>query len=383
MGKKLLSSLLALMLLITSTSCASILEGEVTEITPYYQTGDTSVSDSAIEVSTYDQFRQEVYNMVENHIDTATFRIATFDREDLEGSVNEICRELSSSDPLGSYATYYISCHITPIVGYKDVTVTIVYKKDLSDITNISTVSTERYLQVLLESSLTDYVSHCTFYTKLSSVTADYIKEIVYEQYYSNPLNVIIMPDITVTSYPETEGMRIMEVSFVFNNYTQSVLTNMGNTLNDEIQNIISELPDADDYELLSAIYEHMGTYVYTPSAPTRLSSTAYNVIVNRSGDAEGFAMAFKALCDKLLIECTVVAGKYMGEDHYWNIVTVGEGSYHVDVTTLLSAEATTFMCGDEAMRENYWWDTSTVPVCPADYAFESAVPDVTEDTQP
>lgn len=383
MGRKLLSSLLALALMLTCTSCASILDGEVTEITPYYQTGDTSVSDSAIEVSTYDQFRQEVYNMVENHIDTATFRITTFDREDLEGSVNEICRELSSSDPLGSYATYYISCQITPIVGYKDVTVSIVYKRDLSDITNISTVSTERYLHVLLESSLTDYVSHCTFYTSLPSVTADYIKEIIHDQYYSSPLNVMIMPDITVTSYPETEGMRIMEVSFVFNNYTQSVLVNMGNNLNDAIQDVISELPDADDYELLSAIYDHMGMYVYTPNTPTRLSATAYNVMVNRSGDAEGFAMAFKALCDKLLIDCTVVAGKYMGEDHYWNIVTIGDSSYHVDVTSLHREDATTFLCGDEYMRENYWWDTSTVPTCPADYDAEPDTTDTAEDTQP
>ena len=379
MGRKLLSSILAFTLLLTCAGCASILDGEITEITPYYQTGDSAVADSAIDVSTYEQFHQEVYNMVKNHIDTATFRITTFDREDLEGAINEICQELSSSDPLGSYATYYISCQITPIVGYKDVTVTIVYKRALSDIVNISTVSTERYLQVLLESSLTDYVSHCTFYTSLSSVTAEYIKEIIYDQYYSNPLNVVIMPDITVTSYPESDGDRIMEVSFVFNNYTQSVLTNMGNDLNDAIQDIISELPDADDYALLSAIYGHIGGYVYTPSTPTRLSATAYNVMVNHSGNSEGFAMAFKALCDKLLIECTVVEGKYMGENHYWNIVTIGGGSYHVDVTTLSSEDITTFLRGDEYMRENYWWDTSTVPVCTADYE----VTPVIEEVQP
>ncbi|MBQ8830730.1 MAG: hypothetical protein IJ017_03940 [Oscillospiraceae bacterium] len=380
MGRKLLSSFLAVMLLLSCTGCASILEGEVTEITPYSQSGDTSMPDSAIEVSTYDSFRQEVYNMVKSHTETATFRITTFDREDLEGSVNEICRELSSSDPLGSYATYYISCQITPIVGYKDVTVNIVFKKDLSDISNISTVSTERYLQVLLESSLTDYASSCTFYTNLPPVTADYIKEIVLEQYYSNPLNVIIVPDITVTSYPEAEGNRIMEVSFVFNNYTRSVLTSMDNDLSDEIQNIISELPDADDYQLLSAVYNHMaGSYLYLTNAATKLASTAYNVIVNRSGDSEGFAMAFKALCDKLLIDCTVVSGKYRGEEHYWNIVTIDGGSYHIDVTTLPAEEITTFLRGDESMRENYWWDSSTVPLCAADYIVAETETPVTE----
>ena len=89
--------------------------------------------------------------------------------------------------------------------------------------------------------------------------------------------------------------------------------------------------------------------------------------------------MAFKALCDKLLIECAVVEGKYMGENHYWNIVTIGGGSYHIDVTTLSSEDITTFLRGDEYMRENYWWDTSTVPVCTADY---EATP-VIEEVQP
>ena len=383
MGRKIFTSFLALVLLLSCTGCASILEGEVTEITPYSTGSDTVVSDTAIEVSTYDQFWQEVYYMVENHIDTAAFRIITFDRDDLEAALNEVCQTLSSSDPLGSYATYYISCQITPIVGYKDVTVNIVYKKDHSDITNISTVSTERYLQLLLESSLTEYSSHCTFYTSLSSVTADYIKEILLEQYYSNPLNVIIMPDITVTSYPETEGERIMEVTFDFNNYTRNVLTSMDGDLNDGIQDIISTLPDSDDAQLLYAIYDHMAnSYIYHKKAATNLASTAYNVIVNRSGDSEGYAMAFKSLCDKLVIGCTVVQGKYMGEEHYWNIVTFGDNSYHVDVTTVPSEDVITFLRSDEYMRENYWWDTSTVSACPFDYDFtaETYTPEVSEE---
>jgi len=367
-AKRLLSSVLALLVMVTVAGCSSILEGEVTEITPYIKADEQSGTVNAIEVSTYDQFRQEVYSMVQNHTETAAFRITTFDRDDLEGALNEICQELSSVDPLGSYATYYISCQITPIVGYHDVSVTIVYKKDLSEISNISTVSTDRYLQVLLESALTDFAATCTFYTSLPSVTADHIKEIVREQYFSDPLNVIIMPDITVTSYPETDGERIMEVTFGYN-YNQSVLSDMNNDLNDEIQRMISQLPDADDYQLLLTVYNTMADaclYLSNPSA--KLSSTAYSVIVNNTGDDEGAAMAYKALCDKLLIECTVVSGKYMGKDHYWNIVTFDGASYHVDVTTQMTAKIPTFLMGDEYMRENYWWDTSMVPQCPADY---------------
>ena len=368
MGKRLLTAALSLMLLFFSTGCSSILEGETYEITPYFQTDSTAGSDTATEVTTYEEFKAAVSQMVKDHIESAAFRITTFDRENLEESLNEVCQELSSVDPLGSYVTYYISCQITPIVGYHDVTVNIVYKKSVSEIANITTVSSDRYLHMLLNSAMTDFTSVCAFYTDRDDITADYIRTVVREQYYSDPLNFIIPPEISVTSYPAQDGDRIMEVTFTFNNYTSAVLSNMRNDLNEEIQDIISGLPDSDNHDLVKALYEYMLFYSYVNYNATRLTSTAYNVIINRIGNSEGFAMAFKALCDKVNIDCQVVNGKYMGEDHYWNIVTFGGSSYHIDIPSGKNGEPA-FLRGDEYMKENYWWDTSTAPECLADYS--------------
>lgn len=380
MIKRLFSSALCLIVILSLFGCSSILEGETSEITPYFQTNDALSTDTALEVSTYDDFKNAVLEMVKNHTETASFRITTFDRENVDEALNEICRELSSEDPLCSYATYYISCQITPIVGYKDVTVNIVYKKEADEISEISTVSTERYLHILLNSAMSEYASACTFYTSLPDITSEYIHKIISDQYYSAPLDVIIRPEITVAAYPSTEGERIMEVSFTYNNYTGSVLNNMQDNLNQEIQDIIGALPDGDDYILLSAIFELICENTEYTSASTKIDSTAYGVIVNKSGNSEGYAMAFKALCDKLLIECDIVNGKFNGEDHYWNIVTFVGNSYHIDLTSAY-LDTPVFLNSDESVRENYWWDTSTVPTCSEDYVpdTEASVPEAQE----
>ena len=378
MGKRLLSAALSIVLLFTITGCSSILEGETSEITPYFQSEDNTKSDNAIEISTYDEFKSAVADMMKQHIETAAFRITTFDRDNLEESLNEICLELSSLDPLGSFATYYINCQITPIITYHDVSVNIVYKKNLSEITNISTVSSDRYLQILLLSSMSNYDQNCTFYTSSSGITADHILTSIKEQYYKNPLEIIMLPEAVVTSYPAPDTERIMEVSLSFGTgYSQTVLENMTNTLNTTIQSIISGLADGNDYDMISALYGHFmsdNTYAISKSSST-LNSTAYNVIKTHIGNSEGYAMAFKALCDKLLIECQVVNGKRMGEDYYWNIVTFGGNNYHIDLTAELTDDISpTFLRGDEYMKENYWWDTSTVPECLTDY--EEPIPE-------
>ena len=63
-------------------------------------------------------------------------------------------------------------------------------------------------------------------------------------------------------------------------------------------------------------------------------------VFLDKKAVCEGIAKAFKLLCNKYGMKCIVVIGKadpngrFDGDTyHAWNIVKVGNGSYHVDVT--------------------------------------------------
>ena len=63
------------------------------------------------------------------------------------------------------------------------------------------------------------------------------------------------------------------------------------------------------------------------------------------------------------------VFGRLDGETYVWNIVTLGDEAYHVDV----SAGDKAFLKGDEALWGVYWWDTSEYPVCPHGFGDEPA----------
>ena len=76
--------------------------------------------------------------------------------------------------------------------------------------------------------------------------------------------------------------------------------------------------------------------------------------------------MAFQALCGALGGECQVVSGRLDNEGHFWNIVSFGGASYHLDLSDLDES----FLRGDDGMWGRYWWDTAAYPACPEDYDY-------------
>ena len=354
----------AVCILLSMGGCKSILEGETSVIIPYEGLqNDTSPSDDAVKLSTYNEFKAAVTNMVRNYEDSASFRITDFDRSDIESALPAACQDVALNDPLGSYAVYYISCTVTEIVAYYDVQVSIVYKRTEEELGSLKTVYSDRYLQYALLSAMENYDESCTFYTSIDSITADHITVTLLEQYYRSPLNVVVLPSVEINSYPSSEGERIIEVLFSYD-FARSVLISMTSRTNSAAQKMVEQVGGANDRELLLALCEKLFySCSYAPDSISGLSDTAYGALVNSSATSEGYAMAFKALCDKLGIECIVVNGKFMGQEHFWNIVTLSGVSSHVDVTQY-AQQSTNSLKSDDEMRSDYWWDTSAVPSC-------------------
>ena len=350
-------------ILLSVCGCKSILDGETTVVTPYDKLQDTvSSSGDAKTLATYDEFKAAITDMVCNYEESASFRVTEFDRSDIETALPEACQDIALNDPLGSYAVYYISCDVTEIVAYYDVQVSIVYKRTQEEINSLINVYSDRYLQYTLLSAMENYDDSCAFYTDLDSITADHITETLKEQYYRSPLNVAVLPLIEVNFYPSSEGEKIAEVLFSYD-FSDSVLISMTSRMNQAAQKIVEQVSGDNDYELLLALCDKLhNTCLYSPDSVSGLSGTAYGALVNGSATSEGFAMALKALCDKLGIECIVVSGKFAGQDHFWNIVTLSGVSSHVDITQYRQGE--NILKSDNDMRSDYWWDTGSVPAC-------------------
>ena len=60
-------------------------------------------------------------------------------------------------------------------------------------------------------------------------------------------------------------------------------------------------------------------------------SYSAYGVLVKRTAVCQGYALAYKYLCNQVGIDCYMVTSTAM--NHAWNMIVLGENLYQVDVT--------------------------------------------------
>ncbi len=61
--------------------------------------------------------------------------------------------------------------------------------------------------------------------------------------------------------------------------------------------------------------------------------STAYGCLVNKQALCEGYARAFKLICNTVGIECDLIVGRADGVAHMWNTVNIDGMHNYVDVT--------------------------------------------------
>ena len=103
-----------------------------------------------------------------------------------------------------------------------------------------------------------------------------------------------------------------------------------------------------------SAGYGH--SYPWTPLAALDQLETEEDGNGSLKPVCEGYARAFKLVCDRLSIPCLLISGTGNGEDHMWNYVRMEDGLwYGVDVTWNDSAETDTYFLTSKAiMNEDH-----------------------------
>lgn len=114
---------------------------------------------------------------------------------------------------------------------------------------------------------------------------------------------------------------------------------------------------------LQSALYFHdyMCMHYYYDEAKTHY--TSYELLTERTGVCQAYAMVYAALLDAIGIDCTFVVSEEM--NHVWNVVTIDGVQYNVDVTfddptsdRRGRVSHRNFLCSDAAFSENhqYTW---------------------------
>jgi len=367
MAKRLCSALLTLCLLLSLAGCASIFDGPYYVVTDYVDEAAAG-GDEVGSIRNYSGLRRAVNALVVRHEDQGQLKFQNYSGS-ISDDLAQVCWEIKSNTALGAYSVDYMSYDLSRIVSYYEADLFITYKRTREQVDAIVSVENSLSVNRALQPCMAAMEPMLTLSLSTAMLDADGIRENVAQLYYGNPLLCVILPAVTVAIYQDTGMQKIFELSFDYGGMDADALAERKAQLMETAADWAYEAgsPSAQDAVLAygARLAERC---VYDPEIVSGyggdpLGATAYGALVGGAADSEGFAMAFSALCVAAAIDCTVVSGRRNNEEHFWNIVTLGDNSYHVDCS-VWAEDSGVHLKSDADMSGDYWWDVSKYPSC-------------------
>lgn len=362
--------LLCLGMMLTVTGCAALFDTEYSVTEPYQaesvsveETGENAAVGS---ISNYASLKRAIEYLVSQHVESAELQFQNYDGS-ISQDISTACWEVKSSSAIGAFAVDYMSYDLSRIVSVYQAELYITYKRSADQMSALETVQNFTAFTDKLDQAIRENRTYLVLETGIASITADIVRDKVRQAYYADPLACPVMPAAEVAIFPESGVSRIFEITLSYGADGQT-LSAMGEALRGAVDEMTRKTaPDgwrSDTFlprDRAEALYDYVRE---TCVLDTAAGSTAWDALVNGRADSEGLAMAYMAGCQALGLESTVVHGRLNGEDHVWNLVTIGGMTYHVDVTS-----GAIFLADDELLLSaGYWWDTSLYPACAMTY---------------
>ncbi|MDR1589222.1 MAG: hypothetical protein LBS51_03405 [Oscillospiraceae bacterium] len=372
-GKNIMAALLLTSVIVAlCAGCASILETE--ELIVSAHTGVTKPETSArsAEARNFEELRAAVLELVTAHEDAGVISIYSYDG-DIDADLARACDEVTRDTPVGAYTVSSIVRNVVKIVSYYEAEINVDYKRAKRQLDGMVTASSQRFLRSELLNIMSRYSERAIINTRLGDITGDDIRGYIEEIYYGNPLDVVMLPVADVEVFPDHGSERIVEITLGQRNTSNILLTYTAGLVR-AARNIAEAVSgDSDGAILLALLRGLIDSSEYDADAARigqystqNFNATAYGALVYGTAIGEGYAMAFKALCDELGLECDVVLGELDYYTHAWNIVHINGDYYHIDASMCdLGGIETAFLRSDAEMRElGYSWNAGKYPAC-------------------
>lgn len=348
-----------LALALTLSGCASVFDRSYTSQTDFKGSQELDLNDSTEVVKSYAALRRAVYNMINNHLESAELLISGYSG-DVVSDIASICGSANTDTAYGAYCVEYASYELTQIVSYYEVTLHITYKYSAEELEDLLTTPNNEGFSDLIVQELAAGKTHMVIKVNNGSSEGETVSKLIRQACRNHPLEISYVPEATVKVYSGNTSQRIYEIdveqdAFLEENALR--LQAVSSAVNAARRSIGTT---GDAWTVIQA-----ARYLSAACALSSMGNTAYDALVAGEADSEGMAVAFKSLCDRLEIDCQVVEGQQDKTPHYWNIVCIDDGYYHVDVSELKTAgEAGSLFLNDSEKLTGCWWDLTEYPTC-------------------
>lgn len=150
-------------------------------------------------------------------------------------------------------------------------------------------------------------------------------------------INYILVDCNIVNAYTYTySGSKILKFK-IKTEYTQSQIVSMVNAMTTAINQLTNDIKNLSDVEKALVLHDRLiqrCSYQQIKQSDGKYSTldyTTYGSLIVHISVCAGYAKAYKALLNKLGVECYVVTSETM--NHAWNVVVINGKRYHVDCT--------------------------------------------------
>jgi hypothetical protein len=161
--------------------------------------------------------------------------------------------------------------------------------------------------------------------------------------------------------------------------YPTNKIASVERQIKDKINAISSTISSADLVEMEYAIHDWLVANVTFEHKDMNYhkAHSAVGALLHGRAVCEGYAMAFKLLCDSVGISNIVVYGTAINlagkrENHAWNIVKINDKCYHIDVTWDSCMRSDDRKCHshlnitDTDTAQDHTWNRGVYPKCEA-----------------
>lgn len=356
--KCLIPALLGILLL---TGCSSLLESRYISVKPHTELGTAEEDKNVLTAENYLSLKNAILSLVEDSVEEGVIRVSDYSG-DLEEELQEAIEEVSTQDPLGSYAVEEMHGECSLIVSYYEIRIETEFRRTAEQIQSVQRVASIGILEEQLQKAMQNGDPSLT--VRLSYYNGEDIAEMARSYYRENPSVVMEMPQMTVNVYPRDGGyVRILEMLFTYEHTAEEL-----KMFRDSVETSARAAgeyvryrdTETDKLQLLYTYLQERFAYAEGTS-----STPVYSFLCEGVASSEGAARSLQIICDEMDLECYTVEGTLNGEPWVWNIVCVDGVYCHADLQhALMNGSDSLTLYTDDAMTA-YEWDRESFPACP------------------
>lgn len=343
---------LVLLLAFLLSGCSKWMDGEYHSVKPHTSDG-IKLSEDKVTVSDYNELRDALVEMVTTGRQQSTFYINGFDLEKADIYMETAIMHVFQKSAIGAYAVDEITFDSGISGGIAAIAVDVSYIHGRQEILKIKRTNNMDGVQSLVKSALHNCEGAVVI--RVDKYDRRDMEQFVRDYAQANPHLCMEIPQVSISVYPNSGDERVLEINFTYQTSRetlrsmQSIVAPIFSAAELYVQ---SSEDERQKYEQLYAFLMERFDYRNETSITPTYSLLRYGV-----GDSKAFATVFSVMCQNADLACSVVSGTKDGEAYFWNLISIEDVSYHVDL--LSCSETGGFVPALEEEMSGYVWDYS------------------------